>query len=59
MFTNSKQPALKPPRKTKAPTLRDADWEPHRLRLTQLHKLGLKLDEIMQAMEAEYGFHAG
>jgi hypothetical protein len=58
MSTNPMQPPLKPPRKKKAPTLRDSDWEPYRTRLTELYNSQTTLKQIRKIMEDDYNFHA-
>jgi hypothetical protein len=48
------------PRKSKAPTIREADWEPHKARIIELHiSENQPLDEVRRIMEAESGFCAG
>jgi len=39
------QPPLKP--RKKAPTLRDADWEPHRVLITELYAPGKTLKDVI------------
>jgi hypothetical protein len=47
------------PRKPKAPTLREADWEPHKARIIELHISEKRpLKEVKQIMEAESDFCA-
>jgi hypothetical protein len=51
-------PSVKP-RKRKAPTLREADFEPHKARIIELHISEKRpLKEVKQIMEAESGFCA-
>ncbi|KAH7088838.1 hypothetical protein FB567DRAFT_319314 [Paraphoma chrysanthemicola] len=46
-------------RKTKAPTLRDSDWEPHKDRIHDLHIIqGKPLKEVKQIMHKQYDFSA-
>jgi hypothetical protein len=48
-----------PPRRKKAQTLRDKDWEPFRTRVFELHITnGLPLKEVKAVMQREYGFSA-
>lgn len=49
------QPPAKP-RKRKAATLRDEDWEPHREKIVELFASGLSLDELKLAMEVDFDF---
>jgi hypothetical protein len=58
MSTNSMQLAAKLPRKRKAPTLRDSDWDPYRAHFTELYNSGTTLKEIKKIMEDDYDFHA-
>ena len=55
-------PSMGPPtkkRKSKAPTLRAADWEPHKARIIELHiTQKLPLREVKVTMEREFGFVA-
>lgn len=51
------QPPTKP-RKRKAPTLRESDWEPYKDRITDLYTSGAPLKRVREAMEADFGFHA-
>jgi hypothetical protein len=51
------QPPTKP-RKRKAPTLRDSDWEPYRERFTELYTAGLSLKDLKEQMEVEFHFFA-
>jgi hypothetical protein len=45
------------PRKTKAPTLRDDDWEPYKERIRHLHVTqGLSVSEVRDKIEEEFGF---
>jgi hypothetical protein len=45
-------------RKRKAPTLRDIDWEPHKVRIAELYTSNATLKGIMAAIQAETGFRA-
>jgi hypothetical protein len=54
---NSMQPPTKP-RKPKARTLRDSDWEPCRERFTELYTGGMSLKDVMHHMEVEFNFFA-
>ncbi|OAL53528.1 TPR-like protein [Pyrenochaeta sp. DS3sAY3a] len=46
------------PRKPKAPTLRDDDWEPYRERIRHLHVTqGLSVSEVRDKIKEEFGFH--
>jgi hypothetical protein len=49
---------LAKPRKPKARTLRDNDWEPHRGRLTDLYTAGMSLKDVKRHMEVEFQFFA-
>jgi hypothetical protein len=55
--TNPIQPLVKP-RKPKARTLRDNDWEPYRKRLTELYTTGMSLKDVKRHMEVEFKFFA-
>lgn len=55
--TGSMQPPPKP-RKKKAPTLRDNDWEPHKVRITGLYTAGTTLKDVAAIIKAETGFSA-
>jgi hypothetical protein len=55
--TNPMQPPAKP-RKPKARTLRDSDWEPYRKRFTELYTAGMSLKDLKQHIEAEFKFFA-
>jgi hypothetical protein len=57
MATNSMQPPPKP-RKPKARTLRDSDWDPYRTRLTELYTSGTTLKDMKKIIEEEFNFHA-
>lgn len=47
------------PRRKKAPTLRNTDWEPYKDRILDLHAtLGLPLGEVKRKIEDEFGFIA-
>jgi hypothetical protein len=46
------------PRKRKAPTLRDSDWQPHKSRISELYTSGMTLKDIMTTVESETGFRA-
>lgn len=47
------------PRKRKAPTLREADWEPYKARILDLHTAQrLSLSKVKQVIEEESGFKA-
>ncbi|KAH5327056.1 hypothetical protein HBI12_074540 [Parastagonospora nodorum] len=56
MSPTSMQPPPKP--RKKAPTLRDADWEPHRVLITELYTSGKTLKDVMAIVKSEAGFHA-
>ncbi|KAH5063199.1 hypothetical protein HBH96_061220 [Parastagonospora nodorum] len=56
MSPTSMQPPPKP--RKKAPTLRDADWEPHRVLITELYTSGKTLKDVIVIVKAETGFHA-
>jgi hypothetical protein len=43
-------------RKKKAPTLRDSDWEPHKLRIFELHASGAHLEEVRETLRVEKDF---
>ena len=45
-------------RKRKAPTLKEDDWWPVKMLVTELYEDGLSLDAVMSAMREEYGFEA-
>ncbi|KAH3966044.1 hypothetical protein HBI56_063740 [Parastagonospora nodorum] len=53
----SMQPPPKP--RKKAPTLRDTDWDPHQVLITELYTSGKTLKDVMAIVKAETGFHAG
>jgi hypothetical protein len=46
------------PRKTKAPTLRDRDWEPHKKQIAELYLSGVLVAELKRIMDVNYGFKA-
>jgi hypothetical protein len=47
------------PRKRKAATLRDDDWEPYRERILDLHiEQNMPLRKVKQLIEDKYGFKA-
>ena len=49
------------PRKRKAPTLREVDWEPHKARIIELHitqNSPLPLKEVKDIIARETGFNA-
>jgi hypothetical protein len=47
------------PRKKKAPTLRESDWEPVKDRFIELYTTGTSLQETKELIETEFvGFHA-
>lgn len=48
-----------PSRKRKAPTLRDADWEPKKARITQLYiDEQLTIPRLRDSLVGEFGFQA-
>lgn len=53
----SMQPPPKP-RKRKAATLRDVDWEPHKERIMELHGSGMTLEDMKRTMELDFKFFA-
>ncbi|KAH8724935.1 hypothetical protein GQ44DRAFT_617014 [Phaeosphaeriaceae sp. PMI808] len=46
------------PRKRKAPTLRDDDWEPFKGQITDLYTSGTPLKEVKELIEATSSFRA-
>lgn len=46
------------PRKRKAPTLRESDWEPYRERITELYATKMPLKVVKHTIESETGFCA-
>ena len=47
------------PRKKKAPTLRESDWEPYKDRIIQVHLVEKRsLPEVKILIEQEFGFTA-
>ena len=52
--------SMQPPPRTrkKAPTLRDADWDPHQVLITELYTSGKTLKDVIAIVKAETGFHA-
>lgn len=48
------------PRKRKAKTLKEPDWEPYRDRIRELHfEQKMPLPKVMEKIEEQYGFRAG
>ena len=48
-----------PGRKRKAPTLKDSDWEPMKVRITQLYvEENLTVPRLREAIQTEFGFQA-
>ncbi|KAH6091626.1 hypothetical protein HBI65_154710 [Parastagonospora nodorum] len=56
MSPTSMQPPPRP--RKKAPTLRDADWDPHQVLITELYTSGKTLKDVIAIVKAETGFHA-
>jgi hypothetical protein len=46
------------PRKKKAPTLRESDWEPYKDRITKLYASKTSLKVVKEILEAETAFSA-
>lgn len=58
VLTGSMKPPARP-RKPKAPTLRESDWEPYKARVIELHiKEKRPLPEVRLTIQEEFGFTA-